>query len=229
MVQRTRRNLSDPRIRKIIRAQSTEWSNSVRNRHPNLPRQKKITPLLKVLLFLGLLAAVLAVIIYPGQTEFSSTGGDAFSGEPAAAGEGSITADEAMVPQRAEVPRGVTENEPTGATVAETPAEKASPPLTGRIQVEILNGCGVPGLADRLMKYLRERGIDVVSTGNYVNFDVLTTKILDRSDNRERVVKVAELIGLPTEHILLRKNQNLQLDATIVLGKDYKSLKFEKP
>lgn len=185
--------------------------------------------MLKVLLFLGLVAAGLAVIIYPSRTELNSAWDDAFSDRSAASGQvPAAAADDAVVPQRAEVQRGIPESQPGGTTAAEFPAEQTPQPMTGRIQVEILNGCGVPGLADRLMMYLRERDIDVVATGNYVNFDVLTTKILDRSDNRERAVKVAELIGLPTAHILLRKNKNLQLDATIVLGKDYKSLKFVK-
>ncbi|MCB0300284.1 MAG: LytR C-terminal domain-containing protein, partial [Calditrichaeota bacterium] len=97
-------------------------------------------------------------------------------------------------------------------------------PVERGIQVEVLNGCGVSGLADRITKFLRKQDIDVVSTGNFDNFDVLTTRILDRSDNHERAEKVAEALGLSKDRILLRKDVNLQLDVTIVLGADYKSL-----
>ncbi|MCB0296826.1 MAG: LytR C-terminal domain-containing protein, partial [Calditrichaeota bacterium] len=93
-----------------------------------------------------------------------------------------------------------------------------------RIQVEVLNGCGVDGLAEQITNYLREKNIDVVSRGNYTHFDVPLTTVLDRVDNRERSLQIINVLGLPEKQLQLQKDSNLQLDATIVLGADYKKL-----
>jgi hypothetical protein len=38
------------------------------------------------------------------------------------------------------------------------------------IQVEVLNGCGVTGVADRFTDFLRSEKFDVVKTDNYVTY-----------------------------------------------------------
>ncbi len=112
--------------------------------------------------------------------------------------------------------------ETSGSAARETPRPK---PVTRKIQVEVLNGCGVEGIASRMTDYLRDQGIDVVDNRNYKHFNVEKTFILNRSGNTQRVQKVARLIGLSEKRIQLQKNMHLQLDATIVLGRDYKTFK----
>ena len=41
------------------------------------------------------------------------------------------------------------------------------------IQVEVLNGCGVKGLADRFTDYLRQNNVDVVNIKNYISRSLL--------------------------------------------------------
>ncbi|NIS37659.1 LytR C-terminal domain-containing protein, partial [Candidatus Saccharibacteria bacterium] len=94
-----------------------------------------------------------------------------------------------------------------------------------RIQVEVLNGCGVDGLAEKITDFLRRNNIDVVSRGNYVHFEVPETKIIDRMGNRDRSQIVADILGVPEDQVETQQNKNLQLDATIILGADYKILK----
>lgn len=95
------------------------------------------------------------------------------------------------------------------------------------IQVEVLNGCGVTGVADGLTDILRAKGIDVVKTGNYISFDVDETFIVDRMGNPETAVGVADSLNLDRKFIITEINKSYFLDLTIVIGKDYKNY-FQK-
>ncbi len=96
---------------------------------------------------------------------------------------------------------------------------------TEMIQVEVLNGCGVSGLADIFKDFLRKKNIDVVSSGNYTNFDVEETIIIDRIGNKKKAEFVAELLGVPKSRVITRINKDYFLDVSIVLGRDYLTLK----
>jgi hypothetical protein len=110
-------------------------------------------------------------------------------------------------------------------TVPEEKAQKAHYKPTGIIQAEVLNGCGISGLADIFKDYLRAKKIDVVSTGNYQNFDVLNSFIIDRIGDKEKALYVAELLGIKKENVITRINRDYFLDMSIVIGKDYLKLK----
>ncbi|MDZ7690320.1 MAG: LytR C-terminal domain-containing protein [Balneolaceae bacterium] len=48
---------------------------------------------------------------------------------------------------------------------------EAQPKLIGEIiQLEVLNGCGVPGLASQFTSALRKNGFDVVENGKFRSF-----------------------------------------------------------
>jgi hypothetical protein len=93
------------------------------------------------------------------------------------------------------------------------------------IQVDVLNGCGVSGVAIKFTDYLRARGFDVLEMGNYKSFDVEETIVLDRLGNIENAKKVAYAIGINEKNIIKQISNDSYLDCTIVIGKDYKSLK----
>jgi hypothetical protein len=95
------------------------------------------------------------------------------------------------------------------------------------IQVEVLNGCGVPGIGDGLTDILRAKGIDVVKTGNYRSFDIDNTFIIDRLGKIETAYQVADSLRLDKRFIITEKNKSYFLDLTIVVGKDYKNY-FQK-
>lgn len=92
------------------------------------------------------------------------------------------------------------------------------------IQVEVLNGCGVNALADRFTDYLRLRNIDVVKTGNYENFDIYESLVIDRSGNIANAYKVAETLGIGKDKVIQQLNDDYFLDVSIVVGKDYHKL-----
>jgi hypothetical protein len=93
-----------------------------------------------------------------------------------------------------------------------------------RLQVEVLNGCGVDGVADKFTRYLREKNLDVVKTDNYESYNLLRTVIIDRQGNMENAVRIAEILGLGEDRILQEIHEEYLNDATILIGKDFRQL-----
>lgn len=94
------------------------------------------------------------------------------------------------------------------------------------IQLEVLNGCGVPGLANDFTSALRQNGFDVVETGNFKNFDMQNTVVIARTFDAENAERVAEALGISEENVFIEASEDFYLDATVVIGSDYKSLKL---
>lgn len=94
------------------------------------------------------------------------------------------------------------------------------------IQVEVLNGCGVPGIASRYTHILRKNGFDVVESGNFDNFDITHTFIIDHSGNLDNARHVARALGLSSKRVIEERSKDFYLDATVVIGSDYNSLKL---
>lgn len=93
-----------------------------------------------------------------------------------------------------------------------------------RIQVEVLNGCGVSGVADDLTDYLRANHVDVVNLGNYRSFEIENSIIISRNEKIKNAEKVAALVGLDENSIIQQTNSDYLLDVTFILGKDYRNL-----
>ena len=96
--------------------------------------------------------------------------------------------------------------------------------LKEKIQVEVLNGCGVSGMADKLTEYLREKSFDVVNIGNYRSFEVEHSIIIDRTGKLFNAQIISDSIGLKSSNIIQQINREYLLDVTIILGKDYSQL-----
>lgn len=93
-----------------------------------------------------------------------------------------------------------------------------------RIQVEVLNGCGVSGVAEKLTDYLRIHNIDVVGLGNYRSFDIENSIIIGRNEKIRNAEIVAAIVGLDNQSIIQQINPDYLLDVTFILGKDYRDL-----
>lgn len=106
------------------------------------------------------------------------------------------------------------------------PLKPASP---SEIKVQVLNGCGVRGIAAKFRGILRDRGFDVMSYGNAGRQDYPKSRIIVRSAGSfgEGAAQVlAESLGIASEHILVEPDPSLvDIDVTLILGLDYKQLK----
>ena len=91
-----------------------------------------------------------------------------------------------------------------------------------RPQIEVLNGCGVSGIAARAQDFLRERGYDVVNVENARDFQYEETLVIDRGGD----VRVARALGrdLGTLNVIRQVRPDLVLQATVILGNDYRTL-----
>ena len=92
------------------------------------------------------------------------------------------------------------------------------------IQVEVLNGCGVTGVADMFTDYLRSQNFDVVNIDNYISFDMNESMVIDRLGNMANARKVAEALNINKKNTFQQLNKGYFLDVTIIIGKDYYKL-----
>ena len=92
------------------------------------------------------------------------------------------------------------------------------------IQVEVLNGCGRSGVAEKLTDFLRAKGFDVVKLGNYRSFEIESSIVISRNEGIQNAEKVAVAVGLKYENVIEQINPEYLLDVTFILGKDYKNL-----
>jgi len=96
------------------------------------------------------------------------------------------------------------------------------PPVAegGRIAVQLLNGAGVPGLAQRVTPVLVGAGAEVKLVGNADRFDYATTQVVyyDR-DRRAAAEAVRDALGVG-EVVLSRQRLGV-VDVTVVVGTDY--------
>jgi len=92
------------------------------------------------------------------------------------------------------------------------------------MRIEVLNGCGVPLLAARYTDFLRARGYDVVKTDNYESHNVEHSVVIDRMGNKAAGLKLAKDLGIGEPQVLQEENAVYLIDATVILGKDFRSL-----
>ena len=93
------------------------------------------------------------------------------------------------------------------------------------IEIEVLNGCGVPYLAAKTTDYLRSKNFDVVFSGNAKNQQYQHTLILQRNEKIESLKKIADSFGVELDdsnHVIIVPDESLCLDVTVILGADYR-------
>lgn len=96
-------------------------------------------------------------------------------------------------------------------------------PAGEHLQVDVLNACGVPGVAEVLSEHLREAGFDVPSYGNAPDPEPFSM-VLDRVGDTLAALRVARTLDIPTERIVRRIDSSRYVKATVVIGRDYRSL-----
>jgi hypothetical protein len=126
-----------------------------------------------------------------------------------------------------QIPESETETINTVPVEPEEEEEIQPSPLAHTIQIEVLNGCGVNGIAKIFQERLRENGFDVVNTENYVikgkvYWNVDQTFVIDQIGVAEQAKAIAKALGIPLSNIESRENPAAIYDISVVVGKDYK-------
>jgi hypothetical protein len=96
---------------------------------------------------------------------------------------------------------------------------------SGAIQLDVLNGCGVQGVATSITAYLRARGFDVVEMRNYRSFDMQESLVVDRTGIRQNAEQVAYALGINKRNVIQQINEDYFVDVSVVIGRDYATLK----
>ena len=95
------------------------------------------------------------------------------------------------------------------------------------IKVEILNGCGIKGIAAKTSEFLRsEQTIDVIRSDNADKYDYSKTIIIGRNENLDKIRAVSKAFNISinnSKHIQHVPDETLGVDVTIILGKDINS------
>jgi hypothetical protein len=101
-----------------------------------------------------------------------------------------------------------------------TPAALAVP--TSDVEVQVLNESGLPGMALRVTRFLRERGFDVVETGNGSRVSLPETEVVVRGDDMELGARIAR--SLNCSIVRSDKDADQLVDVTVFIGKDIERL-----
>ena len=109
-------------------------------------------------------------------------------------------------------------------TVKDTITHLTKQPTGSTLQIDVQNGCGVPGIADKFTEYLHTKGFDIVEKGNFSTSDIKTSMVIDRAGNMKNAKRVAQALGISEKYVIQQMNSNYFLDATVVIGLDYEEL-----
>lgn len=90
--------------------------------------------------------------------------------------------------------------------------------------IEVLNGTGVSGLGQKFTNYLRQNGYDVISTGNADNSNYDNTLLIARTADVTKLQEVNSAILLDPDKLFQKIDSSLQVDLTLIIGKDYQRL-----
>ena len=96
------------------------------------------------------------------------------------------------------------------------------------IKVEVLNGCGIKGVAAKASDFLRRQQVDVIRSDNADKYDYTNTTIIGRNENFESLKIVAKSLGLSIDNktsIKHEPDESLGVDVTVILGKDIADFK----
>ena len=93
-----------------------------------------------------------------------------------------------------------------------------------RVRLEVLNGCGVPGIGESIAAAIDMNSFEVVSSANANNFDYPETLIIIYSEDGDVIAAAEKLqneleVGRIEQH---PKTHDIS-DITIIVGKDYAS------
>ncbi len=100
-------------------------------------------------------------------------------------------------------------------------------PITD-IKIEVLNGCGVSGVAGKISDFLREYQLDVVRSENADHFEYNETLIVQKNENIGALQTVAQALGFDINdrtRVLVQPDPASDVALSVIIGKDYANLK----
>jgi hypothetical protein len=103
-----------------------------------------------------------------------------------------------------------------GSSLDHGPRVTAPPGV--RIKVQVLNASSTAGLAASAVRFLRDRGFDVVESGNSSQ-KLDSTVVKDRTERRDFARLVALALGVA--RVTSERDSSHYVDVTVLLGADW--------
>ena len=94
------------------------------------------------------------------------------------------------------------------------------PPLPA-IKITLTNGCGYEGLAKEFSKFLEDKNVDIVTTGNSLRPIYDKTIIVVRKGDNEDLKRLQQITGISRYTMAL--SESAPADFEIIIGKDYEA------
>jgi len=95
------------------------------------------------------------------------------------------------------------------------------------LKIEVLNGCGVDGVARKFADYLKKQGFDPVTVTNFERHDIPRTMVIDRTSNTSvNGRKVAQSLGLSEDYVSYLASPERLVAVSVIIGQDYKGLQL---
>lgn len=99
--------------------------------------------------------------------------------------------------------------------------EEVNDALPVVVKIEVLNGCGIQGVAKKWADHLRAAGFDPVNVTNYDSSNIPRTIIYDRESNAcKNGIAVAKSLGLPREYVAYQQSDQRMVAVTVIIGQD---------
>ena len=93
------------------------------------------------------------------------------------------------------------------------------------IRVQILNGCGEPGIGIRVASFLRDGGFQVVEVRNADRPDYFASMVIARGGDLSMAREVAHYLGGPP--LIQQAWDSDQADVSVLVGSDRSRLQLE--
>ena len=95
------------------------------------------------------------------------------------------------------------------------------------VKIEVLNGCGIKGIALKTSEYLRiNHQIDVIKSDNADRYNYPKTLIIGRNEDLEKIILVSKSFGVSVNNkdiVRHEPDESLGVEVTVILGKDITS------
>lgn len=109
--------------------------------------------------------------------------------------------------------------ENTNGEASQTVSQMTYSISNNAIKVEVLNGTKISGLATKYADELKKLGFNVIKIGNISGIDYTDSRVYIRND-AEKANKVAKALSI--NYVENDKNNNSNIDVTVVIGEDKK-------
>jgi len=94
---------------------------------------------------------------------------------------------------------------------------KGPPVADAALRVEVLNGCGSPGAADRVAALLRQGGFSVERVGNADHFHYRQDIVAARTVSRARALALGRVLG--GAPVVEQRRPGYDCDVTVIVGR----------